>query len=56
MIYSIQKYADYHVHETDEKKEVTPPQDNSDVKPLSIVFEILHRWDKSLAVFEALSS
>lgn len=60
MLHSIQKYADYHVletaTETDEKKENTPPQDNSDVKPLSIMFEILQRWDTSLAVFEALSS
>ena len=53
---SIQKYFNYHIPKTDEDKEYTPPQDNSDVKPLSIMFEILQRWDKSLAVFEALSS
>jgi len=56
MLRSIQKYANYHIPETDEDKEYTPPQDNSDVKPLLIMFEILQRWDKSLAVFEALSS
>ena len=60
MLHSIQKCADYHVLETDtdtdEDKKYSPPQDNSDVKPLSIMFEILQRWDKSLAVFEALSS
>ena len=33
-----------------------PPRDTRDAKPLSIMFEILQRWDKSLAVFEALSS
>ena len=42
--------------DTDEDKEATPPQDIRDVKPVSIMFEILQRWDKSLAVFESLSS
>ena len=59
MLMSIQKYADYHVldeTDTDEDKEATPPQDIRDVKPVSIMFEILQRWDKSLAVFESLSS
>jgi len=56
MLLSIQKYAGYHIPNTDEENEATPPQDPADVKPLSIMFEILKRWDKSLAVFEALSS
>ena len=56
MLMSIQKYAHYHDIGNDEEKEVKPSQDNSDVKPLSIMFEILQRWDKSLSLFEALSS
>jgi len=37
----------YHVPEN------TPPKvDDDDVEPLSIMYEILQRWDKSLAVFE----
>ena len=55
VLLTIQKFANYH-DETDEEKEIKPSQDNSDVKPLSIMFEILQRWDNSLAVFEALSS
>ena len=51
MLASIQKYAGYHVPNS----EGIPPQDPADVKPLSIMFEIL-QWDKSLALFEALSS
>jgi len=50
---TIERYAKY--HETNEEDDA-PLQDSQDVKPLSIVFEILQRWDKSLAVFEALSS
>ena len=50
MLVSIQKYADYHVPDH------TPHQADNDVTPVSIVFEILQRWDKSLAVFEALSA
>ena len=47
---SIEKYSNYHVHTR------APQQGSADVNPLSIMFEILQRWDKSLAVFEALSS
>ena len=50
MLESIQQYANYHVPDR------TPSQDIRDVKPLSIMFEVLQRWDKSLATFEALSS
>ena len=56
MLLSIQKFANYHVTETDEEEESTPSQDTRDVNSLSIMFEILQRWDKSLAMFEALSS
>jgi len=52
MLNTIERYANY--HETNEDDDA-PPQDTRDVKPLSIVFEILQRWDKSLAIFEALS-
>jgi len=48
MLSTIQVYSDYHI------KIYTPHQDTLDVKPLSIMFEILQRWDKSLAVFESL--
>jgi len=55
MLTTIERYANY--HETDEEDDGDAPlQDTQDVNPLSIVFEILQRWDKSLAVFEALSS
>jgi len=50
---TIERYAKY--HETNEEDDA-PPRDSQDVKPLSVVFEILQRWDKSLAVFEALIS
>ena len=50
MLELIQQYANYHVPDR------TPSQDVRDVKPLSIMYEILQRWDKSLAAFEALSS
>ena len=50
MLVSIQKYANYHVPDR------APDQADNDVIPVSIVFEILQRWDKSLATFEALSS
>jgi len=55
MLHSIQKYADYHSL-ADNSNRPPPPRDTQDVKPLSIMFEILQRWDKSLSVFEALSS
>ena len=47
---SIERYSEYHIHDH------APPQDATDVKPISLMFEILQRWDKSLAVFESLSS
>ena len=50
MLVSIQKYANYHVPDR------APGRSEHDVIPLSIVYEILQRWDKSLAAFESLSS
>ena len=50
MLHSINDYSDYYFVDN------APPEDTQDVRPLSIMFEILQRWDKSLAVFEALSS
>ena len=50
MMRFIQKYADYHVRSKDINRGF------DDVHPLSIMFEILQRWDESLAAFEALSS
>jgi len=60
MLRSIQKYAGYHNADSNSLPDNTylspPPRGTQDVKPLSVMFEILQRWDKSLAVFEALSS
>jgi len=54
MLTAIQKYSTYYVHPTSHNE--LPENDGWDVEPLLIMFEILQRWDKSLAVFEALSS
>ena len=50
MLVSIQQYANYHVPVD------APRQAHNDAKPLSVVYEVLQRWEKSLATFEALSS
>jgi len=50
MLTSIQRYSKYH------EAEDGPPKSQDDVIPLSIMYEVLQRWDKSLAVFESLSS
>ena len=50
MLSSIQQYSNYHVSAD------APRQADFDVEPVSIIYEILQRWDKSLAVFESLSS
>ena len=47
----LQQYSNYHTEED------APPQDiMNDVDPLSLVYEICRYWDKSLAVYELLSS
>ena len=50
MVVSIEDYSDYHIEDD------TPDQDDNDVNPLSIVYEMCRQWDESLSVFESLSS
>ena len=50
MLRTIQQYSNYHVAEH------TPSQGIRDVNPLSVVYEVCRHWDKSLAVYELLSS
>ena len=50
MLTSIQRYSKYH------EAEDGPPKSQNDVIPLSIMYEVLQKWDSSLAVFESLSS
>jgi len=50
MLRTFQQYSNYHVPEH------TPSQGTNDVNPLSLVFEVCRYWDKSLAVYELLSS
>jgi len=50
MLSSIQKYSKYHC------KEDSPEQNEFDAHALSVVFEVMRRWDKSLSAYEALSN
>ena len=50
MLSTIQQYSEYHL----EHSEMS--QGTNDVNSLSIVFEVCRYWDKSLAVYELLSS
>jgi len=50
MLTSIQRCSNYH------EAEDGPPKSQDDVIPLSIMYEVLQKWDSSLAVFESLSS
>ena len=50
MLVSIQRYSNYHAQKH------APTKHRSHARPISIIYEILQRWDKSLEVFEALSS
>lgn len=50
MLVSIQRYSNYHAQKH------APMKHRSHARPISIIYEILQRWDKSLEVFEALSS
>ena len=50
MLSTIQQYSEYHR----ENSEMS--QGTSDVNPLSLVYEVCRYWDKSLAVYELLSS
>ena len=60
MLRSIQKYSKYNVlhDEDDAEDDVYSPcsQGINDVNPLSLVFEVCRYWDKSIAVYELLSS
>ena len=46
MLESIKKYSEYHFGEK------TPRKAHNDVKPISIVYEILRKWDEALSAFE----
>ena len=50
MLRSIQKYSVYHAGRS------SISQGLHDVNPLSLMFEVCRYWDKSLAVYELLSS
>eukprot|EP01083_Nonionella_stella_P197816 726949_1 len=49
MLESIKKYSGYHFGEK------TPMRDQNDVKPISIVYEILRKWDEALSAFEYIN-
>ena len=50
MFMAIQQYSEYHLQDK------SPSQDDNDVNALSIVFEIVRRWDKGFSVYESLST
>jgi len=50
MLSSIQQYSEYHCGKN------APEQDDDDTNALSIVFEVMRRWDESFSVYEALSN
>jgi len=54
MLSSVQKYSDYHLSRCPDHN--TPGRDNDDVTALSVVYEIMRKWDKALSVYESLSS
>jgi len=55
MLNSIQKYSEYHF--TSCVEEWAPTQDtDNDVRALSVLYEIMRKWDKALSVYESLSS
>jgi len=49
MLESIKKYSEYHFGDE------TPRKAQSDVKPISIVYEILRKWDEALSAFEYIN-
>lgn len=53
MLSTIQQYSEYHIHDQAPHRMRQSPHD---VNSLSVVYEICRFWDKSLAVFESLSS
>ena len=50
MLTSIQQYSEYHLGDK------PPPKRNDGAKALSVMYEILRKWDKTLSVYESLSS
>jgi len=52
----IEQYSNYHIAQTQLPTWQRVKQSTLDVKPLSIVYEVLQKWDKSRSVFESLSS
>lgn len=60
MLESIQCYSEYHLDErrkleVDEEEYPQLPQENDiDVESLSIVYEVMRRWDKVLSLYETL--
>ena len=50
MLRSIQQYSDYHTGDN------VPPKQDEVVKALSVVYEIMRWWDKSVSVYELLGS
>ena len=50
MLSTIQQYSAYHITDADLS------QDNRDVDPLSVLYEVCRYWEKSLEVYELLSS
>ena len=52
-----QKYSEYYLGESVHPKYVNdiPPKHDEDVNSLSVMYEIVKLWDKSLTVSESLS-
>ena len=50
MLSSIQQYSNYHAGEN------TPPKHDKDVNALSLVYELMRKWDQVISVYESLSS
>jgi len=47
---SIQQYSNYHLDAA------APPEDDSDIKPLSVVYEICRHWEEVYSVYEVVNS
>ena len=53
MLRSIQQYSEYHIGQEDEE---VPERGEEDSTSLSIVFEVMRRWEKVFSVYECLGS
>ena len=47
MLTSIQQYSEYHLGDNR-----LPDQDDRDVKSLSVVYEIMRKWDQAISLYE----